>query len=227
LKYVHDIGAVIAARGGSVRVPNKNIKSFGDTNLLEHKINQLRELDGLSGIYVSSDCEKILNIADKSGACSMVRDPKYCTSEVSINEVYKNVVINVPHRHIMFIHITSPLITVSSLQKCIDAYNDTTLIGDGIYDSLATVTAMHKFMWKDGKPVNYDPNKMPRSQDLPNYYVLNFAVNILPRQDIIDGKNIIGKNFLPYYLDELESFDIDNQTEFDIAEKIYMSGISL
>ena len=57
--------------------------------------------------------------------------------------------------------------------------------------------------------------------------MLSSTVNILPRQDIIDGKNIIGKNFFPYYLDELESFDIDNQTEFDIAEKIYMSGISL
>ena len=87
MKYIHDIGAVIAARGGSVRVPDKNIKPFGDTNLLEHKINQLRQLSGLSGIYVSSDSEKILNIADNSGAYSIDRDSKYCTNEVSINEV--------------------------------------------------------------------------------------------------------------------------------------------
>ncbi len=226
MKRKHDIAAVIAARGGSVRIPNKNIKKFGDTNLLEHKINQLKCLKGLNGIYVSSDSARILDIADKSGAHPIIRDPEYCTCEVPINEVYQNVVSSVPHKHIMFVHITSPLITTSSLQKCIDEYKDAILSSNGPYDSLATVTALHKFMWNNGKPVNYNPDKMPRSQDLPNYYVLNFAVNIIPKRDIIDGKNIIGKNFFPYYLDELESFDIDNQVEFEIAEKIYMSDIN-
>ena len=93
------------------------------------------------------------------------------------------------------------------------------------YDSLATVTAMHKFMWYEGKPINYEPDKMPHSYDLPDYYVLNFAVNILPKEMLVERKNIIGDKIYPFYLDEVESFDIDNQIEFDIAKTIYESGI--
>ena len=37
------------------------------------------------------------------------------------------------------------------------------------YDSIATCTKVHKFMWSDNNtPINYDPNQMPRSQDLPD-----------------------------------------------------------
>ena len=66
---------------------------------------------------------------------------------------------------------------------------------------------------------------MPHSYDLPDYYVLNFAVNILPKEMLVERKNIIGDKIYPFYLDEVESFDIDNQIEFDIAKTIYESGI--
>ena len=142
-----DIGAVIAAKGTSTRVPDKNIRPFGDTNLLELKINQLLQLEGCAGPYVNSEDENILDIADMAGAIPIVRDPFYSTSEIPMNEVYKNVVQEVPHEHIMFIHITSPLIKVSTLQSCIDKYRKVVTFNHNDYDSLATVTAMHKFMW--------------------------------------------------------------------------------
>tara|TARA_B100000315_G_scaffold186239_1_gene175561 strand:+ start:706 stop:909 length:204 start_codon:yes stop_codon:yes gene_type:complete len=64
---------------------------------------------------------------------------------------------------------------------------------------------------------------MPRSQDLPKYYYLNFAVNILPKNLILKKKNIIGNNFYPYFLNELESFDIDTMEEFEVASKMAKS----
>ena len=64
---------------------------------------------------------------------------------------------------------------------------------------------------------------MPRSQDLPEYYYLNFAVNILPKKLILKKKNIIGNNFYPFFLSELESFDIDTMEEFELANKIASS----
>jgi len=79
---------------------------------------------------------------------------------------------------------------------------------------------MHKFLWYGEKAINYNPSKMPRSQDLPEYYVLNFAVNILPKSFIINHRNIIGNNFHPYYLDDIESYDVDTMIEFNIAEQL-------
>ena len=72
----------------------------------------------------------------------------------------------------------------------------------------------------DPLAINYDPENMPRSQDLPDYYVLNFAFNILKRDLMINKKNIIGNNFYPYHLDELEAYDIDTEIEFKTEEYI-------
>jgi CMP-N-acetylneuraminic acid synthetase len=222
-----DVCGLIMARGGSKRVPDKNIRPFGQipgtldesNNLLKHKINKLKQIKGLGPIYVNSESLKILTLAEAYGAIPIKRDPVYSTDDISINEVYKTLAKSVEHEHIYFAHITSPLVSSFNMQKCFDIY-DTMRFNE--YDSLATCTKIHKFMWSNKSvPVNYDPKNMPRSQDLPDYYVLNFAVNILPRELMIRNKNIIGDKFMPFWLDELESFDIDNEQEFIMAEYLY------
>ena len=51
------ITAVVAVRKGSQRVPNKNIKPFGKSNLLEMKLDILKQVDGIDEIVVNSDCD--------------------------------------------------------------------------------------------------------------------------------------------------------------------------
>jgi CMP-N-acetylneuraminic acid synthetase len=161
-----------------------------------------------------------LSIADKAGAHVIKRDPYYATNSISINEVYKNLAESVfPHEHVLFAHLTSPLVKFESLRECLEIYKKMQV--QNKYDSLATVTNVHKFMWYKNKAINYNPENMPRSQDLPDYYVLNFAFNILKRDLMIERKNIIGKSFYPYHLDELQAYDIDTEIEFKIAEYIY------
>lgn len=218
-----DICALIMARGGSKRVPNKNIRKFGkesSNNLLKHKIKCLKKVNGLDSIYVNSESKKILTLADSYGVNTIQRDIEYATDDVSINKVYRNLAESVKHKHIYFVHITSPLVSIKNMQMALDYYK--TFVFGSEYDSLATCTKIHKFIWSDKDiSVNYEPNKMPRSQDLPDYYVLNFAINILPRELMIEKENIIGNKFIPYWLDELESFDIDNEQEFKMAEYLY------
>jgi len=210
-----DIAGLIACRGGSVRVPNKNIKKFGDSSLLEIKIKQLLQV--IPQVYVSSDSESILEIADKSGAIPILRDPKYATSEVSINEVYAEVTKPIPHEHILFAHVTSPLIKTSTIQHCVNQYNDL----PESYDSVCTVQLLKKFIWYKGKSINYNSNKMPRSQDLPDYHMIAFAINILPKKLLLNLKNIVTSNYFPIELDEIEAMDIDNKIEFELAEYLY------
>ena len=88
-----DICGLIMARSGSQRVPNKNIRKFADSSLLEIKIKQLSKLDGLSRVYVNSDCDEILSIADKAGAHVIKRDPYYATNSISINETLSRTII--------------------------------------------------------------------------------------------------------------------------------------
>jgi len=210
-----DIAGLIACRGGSIRIPNKNIKNFGDSSLLEIKIKQLLQV--VPQVYVNSDSEIILKAADKLGAIPVLRDPKYATSEVPINEVYAEVTKSVPHEHILFAHVTSPLIKTSTIQYCIDQYNNL----PKPYDSVCTVQLLKKFIWYKGKSINYNSSKMPRSQDLPNYHMIAFAINILPKKLLLNLKNIVTNNYFPIELDEIEAMDIDNKIEFELAEYLY------
>ena len=61
------ITAVIPVRKGSVRVKNKNTKPFVNTTLLELKIKQLKNVNSIDEIIVSSDCNRMLEIASKMG----------------------------------------------------------------------------------------------------------------------------------------------------------------
>ena len=76
-------------------------------------------------------------------------------------------------------------------------------------------------MWLGEKAINYDPKRHPRSQDLPDIYALNFAVNLLPRELMIENRNILGNKFYPYMLDEVEAIDVDTEYEFMLAEYLY------
>lgn len=210
-----DIAGLIACRGGSMRVPNKNIKSFGNSSLLEIKIQQLKHF--LTDVYVNSDSDEILEIAEKCGAIPMKRDSYYATNDISINEVYANVSENVPHDHILYAHVTSPLIELSTIETCITTYNELPLG----YDSICTVQELKKFLWYQGNAINYDINKMPRSQDLPDYHIIAFAINILPKNLLLKLKNIVTPNYYPIILNDQESIDIDTQFEFDLAEYMY------
>ena len=56
------ISAIIPVKGNSTRLPNKNILPFGSSNLLRHKIDQLKQVEGLSEIICSSDSDEMLEI---------------------------------------------------------------------------------------------------------------------------------------------------------------------
>ena len=91
------------------------------------------------------------------------------------------------------------------------------------YDSLTTVNKVQEYLWENGKAINYDPENHPRSQDLPIYHALNFAISIIPRELMISRKSILGKNPYQLMITDIEAIDIDTMTDFEIAENIYKS----
>ena len=217
-KYV----GLIAVRKGSQRIINKNIRDFCGTSLLEIKVKQALNCKMLDQVIVSSDCDMMLQKAEDLGAIPLKREQKYCTSEVPMNDVYENLAKETSCDHIVYLHVTSPLLLDDTLYKAIEKYKYL----EKEYDSLATVEEIKKYLWHNGDAVNYDPNHHPRSQDLPEYYALNFAVNIISRDIMIKKKNIVGERFYPYKLSDIESVDVDTMHEFKIAETFYKQTIA-
>ena len=89
------ISAIIPVRKGSIRVKNKNIRSFGDTNLLERKIKILKKVKGIDEIIVSSDCDKMLSVAEKLGVLTHTREKFYASSSCSAYQYYNYMAKNV------------------------------------------------------------------------------------------------------------------------------------
>lgn len=216
-EQIMKIKALVAVRSGSQRVINKNIRPFADSTLLEIKLNQLKRIQELDGIIVNSNDDEMLKIAADMGCETVKRDEYYASNSVSMSEVYANMAENCDCDIIAYINVTNPLVKDETISKAIKMYCDN--IEE--YDSLNSAHLVKEFLFKDNMPVNYDLKNQPRSQDLPDYYALNFAISILSRQKMIDGKNVVGDKPYIFAMDEVEATDIDNPIDFEFAEYVY------
>ena len=211
------IKALVAVRSGSTRVLNKNIRPFAGSTLLEVKLEQLKRVDIFDGIVVNSNDDTMLEIAKRMGCETVKRDPYYASNTVSMSDVYRNMAENIETDTIAYINVTNPLLEDKTLIKAVEEYYS----NRGKYDSLNSAHLIKEFLFKDNLPINYDLRNQPRSQDLPDIAALNFAINILERDTMIDNKNVVGVKPQIYIIDEVEATDIDNPIDFEFAEFVY------
>jgi CMP-N-acetylneuraminic acid synthetase len=209
------ITAVIPVRKGSVRVKNKNLKLFANSSLLEIKIDQLKKVDGIDKIIVSSDCEEMLSIAKDKGVSTHKREDFYASSEATNSEFFKNLAESIEGDTLMYSPVTCPLISLDTYRECIDKYNNEKL------SNLVTVAPVKHHMWLDGEPLNYEVEKSPNSQDLPDIYMITYGVCLIQRELMLKYCNVVSGKPSFYVLDEIESVDIDTEFDFMVAEIIY------
>lgn len=210
------IKALIPVRSGSLRVSNKNIRPFAGSSLLEIKINQLKRISALDGIVVNSNSDEMLEIAKNLGCEIVKRDDYFASNEVSINEVYVDMMKHFDADDVLFADVTNPLIKDETINTVIEKfYSDTSI------DSVNTVNVIKTFLWKDYKAINYDPKHKPRSQDLPNIYAINSAINAISRENMLKNKDFIGDKPEFVVCDQYEGIDIDNLIDFEFAEFLF------
>lgn len=214
------VKALVAVRSGSQRVQNKNIRPFAGSSLLEIKLAQLMSIRNLDGVIVNSNDDRMLQIAEKMGCETVKRDEYYASNEVSMSEVYKNMAENFNGDIVVYANVTNPLLKRYTIEKAIETY----MMKSEDYDSLNSAHLIKEFLFKDGMPINYQLERQPRSQDLPDIYALNFAINIIEREKMIECKNVVGKRPYIWGIDEIEATDIDNPIDFEFAEYVYTHG---
>ncbi len=211
------IKALVPVRSGSVRVENKNIRPFGPSTLLHLRVRQLLALPFLDGVVVSSNDPEMLGIARELGAETHHRDDYFASNTVSMSEVYENMASSIQCDDIMYALVTTPLVKNESFIHAFDVYNNLS----AEFDSITTVADVKEFLIKDGKPFNYDGNRIPRSQDLPDIVKLTFCISILPRHTMIEKRSCLGKNPFFLKLPQEQSVDIDTEFDFRLAELLY------
>lgn len=214
------ITAVIPIRSGSQRVKDKNLRPFADTTLMEIKIKTLLEVPELTSIIVNTNSEEAINIINTRYTGKVKthrREEYYASSQCSGSEFFHHLGEVTDTDIFVYTPCTSPLIKPETISKCIKSYLD----NQDFCDCIASVSPIKEFMWLNGKPINYDPQHAPNSQNLPNIVALNFGVTVTSRDCLIKNSNIIGKKPKFITIDEIEAIDIDTPLDFYIAEQLY------
>jgi CMP-N-acetylneuraminic acid synthetase len=114
-------------------------------------------------------------------------------------------------------HATSPFTKPESIRKCIHG------VVSGKYDSSFLAKKATEFLWSNGKPINYDPHDIPRTQDLYPVYLESSGAYVFPRETFFKYKSRIGIKPYIHEISAIESIDIDYPEDFDIANAIYMN----
>lgn len=211
------ITAIVPVRKGSQRVKNKNFKPFGDITLLDFKLQTLLKVKTLDKIVVSTDSEQAIQIANSYGIQVHEREDYYASSECTNSEFFKNLGQCIPGDYLMYTPVTSPFIKTETYYDFINRFTNL----DDNHDSMVTTSYIKHHMWLDNKPLNYNPQESPNTQDLPDIMRLTYGINIISRENLIKYKNVVGKNPSFYIVEGEESIDIDNPLDFDFAEYIY------
>ena len=212
------ITALVPIRVGSQRVTDKNFRPFANTTLLKLKLEILTQVDMIDEIVVNTNSDEAIQIAKDYGVSYFRREEYYASSECTNTEHWENLAETTDTDYIIHTPCTAPLVKVKTYYDFINRFNNSIDMG---YDSCNSVSSVKEFLWLDNKPLNYDLDFVPNSQDLPDIYNLTFGISIIGKDDMLKYKNVVGKKPHFYVLDEIESVDIDNQIDFDFAEFLY------
>lgn len=210
--------AIIPARGGSKRLPNKNTLLLGGIPLIAHSINYAKE-NKIDKIVVSTNDALIKEIALQYGAEVMDRPIALATDNSPTIDTLKHVMENVAGNfdYVVVLQPTNPLRPKNLLQEALKSMNE------GNFDSLMTVTRNEQKLGKITNdkfvPFNYEIGQ--RSQELEPLYFENGLLYITKTQLILEGK-LIGDNHIPFIVNHPSAkVDIDTQEDFDYAEYLF------
>ena len=212
--------AIIPARGGSKRLPGKNIQLLGGLPLIAHSIRYAQQHAFIDAVYVTTDDAQIKAVALVHGA-QVIDRPEHLSGDLeptvsALKHVLETITEEV--ENVVLLQPTNPLRPDNLLKAALEIFES------GKKDSLFTVTRNHQ---KFGKivgdkfvPFNYEIGQ--RSQDLEPLYFENGLLYI-SKAALILKDVIVSENAFPMVVNHPYALvDIDTQEDFDYAE--YLLG---
>ncbi len=209
------IVAIVPMKLNNRRLPKKNTKSFTNGKpLCQYILSTLLRVDGVDEVYVYCSNPDIKKFIPK--------EVKYLQRSISLdqdttkmNEVLNCFANEVPADIYVMTHTTAPFIKKESIEKGLEA------VKSGEYDSSFAAKKLQDFLWKDGKPFNYELHNIPRTQDLPALYEETSGFYIYRSNVMTELNRRIGDKPFIVEVGEIESVDIDEAEDFMIADAIY------
>lgn len=207
--------AIVPMKLNNRRLPQKNTKPFTNGKpLCYYILSTLLKVDGIDEVYVYCSNPDICDFIPE-GVKYLKRSESLDQDTTKMNEVLKCFAEDVSADIYVMTHTTAPFVKAESIKKGLDA------VASGKYDSSFAAKKLQDFLWKDGVPLNYELDNIPRTQDLPPLYEETSGFYIYEKTVMTELGRRIGNK--PYIVEvgEIESVDIDEAEDFMIADAIY------
>ena len=219
--------AMITARGGSKRIPRKNIKEFNGKPIIAYSIEAALGSGVFDEVMVSTDDEEIAEIAKNYGAkVPFFRSEKTSNDFATTTDVIEEVLETYRERGEEYdifccIYPTAPFITSKRLKDAVEelAKSDADSLIPVVRFSYPPQRAMEVH---DGRLVFRQPeNLKKRSQDLEPHFHDAGQFYVVRSESFFKNHGIMVGDILPMELSELEVQDIDNEVDWKLAELKY------
>ena len=213
---------LLPMKGNSERVPNKNLKLFNGKPLFHAIMNELIKSKHINKVIINTDSDLIADSAINKykDFVSIHKRPKNIQGDfVSMNKIIEYDLHNSDSDIYIQTHSTSPLLTIKSLDSAIDKM----ISKSTDFDSIFSVTKIQtRFYNKKGNPINHDPKELLRTQDLEPLFEENSGFYIFTKESFKNANNNrIGLKPLMFEINKIESIDIDEPSDFIIAETLH------
>ena len=219
--FLLKITALLPMKVHSERVPDKNIKNFCERPLYHAVLSTLLQSKYIDKVVINTDSDIIKEDALKNFERVVIIDrPKEIQGDfVSMNDIIAYDLSKIEGEHFLQTHSTNPLLQTDTIDLAIGTYFKNL----NQFDSLFSVTRLQtRLYWKDGVPINHNPNELLRTQDLPPVYEENSNFYIFSKKSFVDaGRARIGLKPQMFEISKLEAVDIDEPEDWGIAEVLY------
>ena len=207
--------AVIPVKLNSERVPGKNIREFYDgTPLCKLIFDTISSSEVIDESYCFCSDDRIVEFLPENIGF-LKRSESLDKSTTTMNEILASFISKVDSDIYVLANVATPFVKPSTISVCVNA------VRSSEYDSALSVEALHDFLWVDGKPFNYNPEDIARTQDLPIIYKETTGIYVFTKDLFLKHNRRVGYGPYLHEVGLVEGTDIDYLEDFEVADAIY------
>lgn len=226
------ICAIIPIKHNSQRVPGKNYRLFNDIPLFKIIINTLLESKYINHIIIDTNSDIVKNEILKNkiiynNITVYDRPLELCSHDTPVNKLLENVItkLDLNYDYYLQTHTTNPLLSNETINNCIETFIKNNNINDSLFTVKKIQSRFYKYNSKIVSALNHNINELIPTQDLEPIYEENSCIYIFSKEILFKKHHRVGFKPYMYVMNDLESQDIDTESDFILSEILYEKNI--
>ena len=218
MEFMDNVKILIPARGGSKRIPKKNLVDVNGKPLLQYVIETCKNIT--DEIYVSTDNSDIKKFTKSMNVNVIERPERLATDKAKTEDVVKDFLEKIETDLFCVVQPTSPLLHfysilfgIEQMEQPLDIYSS--------YDSIISVCEDVNYYWgNNGKSINFELGNRKRTQEHQTWYRENGAFYVTTKHNFLKSNILQNGNVGFVVMKESESIDIDTHEDLELVKKI-------